>query len=127
MGYNFLIVDDSKTARMMLAKTLKISGIDLGDIFMAADGSQALKMLDDNWVDLVLTDLNMPVMGGVEMIRTMAANGLMESIPVVVISSDASQTRRDDLRSQGIRDYLCKPVRPEHIKDVVKSILEAEK
>jgi len=127
MSYNFLIVDDSKTARMMLAKTLKISGIDLGEVFLAEDGSQALEILKDNWIDLVMTDLHMPVMGGIEMVSTMAENGLINSVPVVVISSDASQTRMDDLRQQGIRDYLCKPVRPERIKSVVEAILEAEK
>ena len=127
MSYNFLIVDDSKTARMMLSKTLRISGIDIGEIFMASDGGQALSLLKDNWIDLVITDLHMPVMGGVEMLHSMAEDGLLESVPVVVVSSDASLTRREDLSRQGIRDYLCKPVRPEQVKSVVEEILELAK
>jgi two-component system, chemotaxis family, chemotaxis protein CheY len=124
MSYNFLIVDDSKTARMMLAKTLRISGIDIGEVFMASDVGQALSLLKDHWIDLVITDLHMPVMGGVEMLHSMAEDGLLESVPVVVVSSDASQTRREDLSRQGIRHYLCKPVRPEQVKSVVEGILE---
>jgi two-component system, chemotaxis family, chemotaxis protein CheY len=125
MSYNFLIVDDSKTARMMLTKTLRISGIEVGEIFLAEDGAQALDILKNNWIDLVMTDLHMPVMGGVEMIHSMAEDGLIETVPVIVISSDASQTRKEDLQKQGIRNYLCKPVRPEHIKSVVEGILGA--
>ncbi len=123
MSYNFLVVDDSKTARLVLAKVLKISGLPLGEIHMAENGSQALALLKENWVDLVLTDLHMPVMSGVEMVAAMAADGLMETVPVIVITSDASQTRMEDLRQQGIRDYLCKPVRPESIKKAIESIL----
>lgn len=127
MSYNVLVVDDSKTARMMLVKTLRISGLQVNEILMAENGARALEILNDHWIDLVLTDLHMPVMNGMEMVEKMAADGLLSSLPVVVITSDASQQRMEELHEYGIRDYLCKPVRPEHVKKVVEDILEAAK
>lgn len=124
MSYNVLVVDDSKTARMMLAKTLRISGLQINEVFMAENGARALEVLRENWIDLVLTDLHMPVMSGMDMIEKMASDGLLSSLPVVVITSDASQQRMQELQGHGIRDYLCKPVRPEHVKKTVEDILK---
>jgi len=124
MSYNVLIVDDSKTARMMLAKTLRISGLQINEVFMAENGARALEILQENWIDLVLTDLHMPVMSGMDMIEKMASDGLLSSLPVVVITSDASQLRMQELQERGVRDYLCKPVRPEHVKKTVEDILK---
>jgi two-component system chemotaxis response regulator CheY len=124
MSYNVLVVDDSKTARMMLAKTLRISGLQINEVFMAENGARALEILQENWIDLVLTDLHMPVMSGMDMIEKMASDGLLSSLPVVVITSDASQLRMQELQERGIRDYLCKPVRPEHVKKTVEDILK---
>ncbi len=125
MSYNVLVVDDSKTARMMLVKTLRVSGLKINEVFTAENGAHALEMLRENWIDLIITDLHMPVMSGMEMVEKMAADGLLSTLPVIVISSDASQQRIDELHGHGIRDYLCKPVRPERVKEVVESILEA--
>jgi two-component system chemotaxis response regulator CheY len=124
MSYNVLVVDDSKTARMMLAKTLRISGLQINEVFMAENGARALEILQENWIDLVLTDLHMPVMSGMDMIEKMASDGLLSSLPVVVITSDASQLRMQELQERGVRDYLCKPVRPEHVKKTVEDILK---
>jgi two-component system chemotaxis response regulator CheY len=124
MSYNVLVVDDSKTARMMLAKTLRISGLQINEVFMAENGARALEVLRENWIDLVLTDLHMPVMSGMDMIEKMASDGLLSSLPVVVITSDASQLRMQELQERGVRDYLCKPVRPEHVKKTVEDILK---
>lgn len=124
MSYNVLVVDDSKTARMMLAKTLRISGLQINEVLMAENGARALEVLREEWIDLVLTDLHMPVMSGMEMVEKMAADGLLSSLPVVVITSDASQQRMKELQGHGIRDYLCKPVRPEHVKKTIENILK---
>ena len=124
MSYNVLVVDDSKTARMMLAKTLRISGLQINEVFMAENGARALEILQEDWIDLVLTDLHMPVMSGMDMIEKMASDGLLSSLPVVVITSDASQLRMQELQERGVRDYLCKPVRPEHVKKTVEDILK---
>ena len=64
VAYNILLVDDSETVRAVLMKTLNLAQIPLGEVFMAGNGREALEILKENWVDLVVTDLNMPEMTG---------------------------------------------------------------
>jgi two-component system, chemotaxis family, chemotaxis protein CheY len=125
MGYNILIVDDSITVRAMIAKALKLSQLPLGEIYQAGNGQEALEALKANWTDLVLTDINMPVMNGLELVRQMAADELLRTVPVVVVSTEGSQARIDELKSHGIRGYLRKPFTPEVLKAEVENILGA--
>ncbi len=119
---NILIVDDSPTIRAMLEKTLSIAGIKTQQCIHAEHGQEALEKLDANWIDLIFLDINMPVMNGVELVQRMAKDGLMESIPVVIISTEGSETRIEQLRKAGITAYLRKPFKPEDIKKVVLDI-----
>lgn len=121
--YNILVVDDSATIRAVVAKTLEIAGIEVGKLFEAGDGSQALEILRDEWIDLVFADINMPVMTGLEMVAKMKDEGLLESVPVVIISTEGSRQRIEELRHQGIRAYLRKPFKPEDVREVVEKIL----
>ncbi len=123
MAYDILIVDDSSTVRRMIAKTLGMTGIDVNELHQAANGQEALDLLADNWVDLVFTDINMPVMDGIELVRQMAADGVLQQMPVVVVSTEGSEARIQELQDLGIRGYLRKPFTPEAIKDVVTEIL----
>ena len=123
MSYNILIVDDSKTVRSMIAKALGIADLPLDQLHQAENGSQALDLLREHWIDLVLTDINMPEMDGMELVRTMSEDQILQGIPVVVISTEGSQERIDELKQRGIRGYLRKPFTPESIKDLVQSIL----
>ncbi|MEW5924079.1 MAG: response regulator [Candidatus Zixiibacteriota bacterium] len=124
MAYNILIVDDSKTIRSMLEKVINLSGVSLGEIKTAGNGKEALDSLKDNWIDLVLTDINMPVMGGMELIRAMAGDSMLKSIPVVVISSDGSTQRIKEVEEFGVSHYLRKPFTPEEVGQVIRTILE---
>jgi two-component system chemotaxis response regulator CheY len=123
MSYNVLVVDDSKTIRAVIIKTLKLAGIDVKEIFEAENGKEALEYLSDNWIDIVLSDLNMPVMTGVEMIDKMAEDGLLRDIPVVIISTDGSSTRIKELKEKGIREYIRKPFTPESVGEVIDRVL----
>jgi two-component system chemotaxis response regulator CheY len=123
MAYNILVVDDSATMRAMIAKTLKMAGLELQELHQAPNGRQALALLQEHWIDLVLTDINMPEMDGVEMVQRMAADGLLRSVPVVVVSTEGSETRIQELRQQGIRGYIRKPFTPEEIKKTVETVL----
>ena len=76
MSYSSLIVDDSAIIRKMIRRALSLSGLDLGDILEAGDGRQALAVLDDHWVDVVLTDIHMPEMDGIELVERMALDPL---------------------------------------------------
>ncbi len=123
MAYNILIVDDSAIVRAVIKKALTISGVDVGELFNAADGQQALEIVANEWVDLVFADINMPVMGGIEMVRRMSEDGLLTTIPVIVVSTEGSATRIEELKAQGVSDYLRKPFTPEQIREVVDKVM----
>lgn len=125
MAYNILLVDDSETVRAVLMKTLKLAQIELGEVFMAGNGKEALKILKANWVDLVVTDLNMPEMTGFELINAMKNDELMKSVPVVVVTTEGSATRIDDLKQKGVKGYVRKPFTPEQIREMISKIMEA--
>lgn len=123
MGYNILVVDDSKTIRAILSKTLRLTGISIGEIFEAGNGQEALECLHGRWIDLVLTDLNMPVMTGTELIEAMVADDLLKNVPVVVISTDGSSTRIEELKAKGVREYIQKPFTPEAVGAIIETLL----
>ena len=123
MAYNILVVDDSDTVRAVIVKTLGLTGVDIGTIHQARDGQEALDLLKDEWVDLVFTDINMPVMTGIELVERMQADSMLETIPVVVVSTEGSKTRIDDLMRKGVHAYIRKPFTPEALKEVVDNVL----
>ena len=123
MAYNILVVDDSKTIRAIVVKILKLTKLEIGQIFEAENGKEALDCLKDNWIDLILSDLNMPVMSGIEMVSEMARDGLLKDIPVIVISTDGSVKRIKELKEKGIREYIRKPFTPESLSEVIDRVL----
>jgi len=123
MGYNVLIADDSMIIRKMIAKTLNISGLDIGEIYFAENGKQALKQLKENWVDIVFADINMPEMNGIKMIEEMCKEDLIKSIPVVIISTERNRERIETLKAMGVKTYLSKPFIPEEFSRTVRELL----
>ncbi len=124
MAYNILIVDDSQTMRRVILKSLTLSGFELGECLEAGNGEEALNVLNSHWIDLILTDLNMPVMNGVEFIHNLKANPAFQGIPVVLITTEGSETRLQELFELGIRDYIQKPFHPETLRDVLTRLME---
>ncbi len=118
MALNILIVDDSSVMRSMIQKTLKIAQIPTGEIVQAGDGKEGLEKLKNHWVDLVLVDINMPVMNGEEMIGHMKADPEMRDIPIIVVSTEGSVTRIERLKRLGIH-FIQKPFSPELLRDSV--------
>jgi two-component system chemotaxis response regulator CheY len=86
--YSVLIVDDSEIIRSVLQKTLNMAKIPLSNVYQAANGREAMDILDNSWIDLVMTDLNMPVMSGFELIDIMHKRNDLNLIPIVVISTE---------------------------------------
>jgi len=123
MSINILVVDDSKTVRAVIEKTLLLSGIEIGNIFHAGNGKEALEVLRKNWIDLLLTDINMPVMNGVELINEMSQDELLKTIPIAIVSTEGSQTRVEELKSKGVKAYLRKPFTPESLKNLIIELL----
>ncbi len=123
MAYNVLIVDDSSVARMVIGKTMLLSNQNIGDIHYATNGKEALDIIKDNWIDIVFADINMPIMNGIELINEMSADSLMNSIPVIVVSTEGSSTRIEELKAKGIKGYIRKPFTPEEISEILKKTL----
>ena len=123
MAYNVLLVDDSATVRAVMAKTLKLAQIDMGDFFTAANGREALEVLRAKWIDLVITDLNMPEMTGAELVDEMTSDEQLKSIPVIVVTTEGSVTRIEDLKQKGVRGYVRKPFTPEQIREMIIKVM----
>lgn len=123
MNYNFLIVDDSETIRAVIKRTLHVTQVPVGKLYEAANGIEALDILHSNWIDLVFADINMPEMNGVEMIEHMSKDGILQTVPVIIVSTEGSQTRIESLRLKGVRGYIRKPFTPEIIRKVVCDVL----
>jgi two-component system, chemotaxis family, chemotaxis protein CheY len=122
-GLTLLIVDDSATMRAMVKRAATLSGVALGEILEAANGQEALDVLGRAKVDAVFTDINMPVMTGVELLRRMAAESKWSHVLRVIISTDASDVRRQEVSDLNVRHYVQKPVRPEAVCDVLSQLV----
>lgn len=125
MAVNVLIVDDSGVMRSMIRKAIELSGLALGEVHQAENGREGLRVLDSSWIDLVLVDINMPVMNGEEMIAAMHAREDFRSIPTVVVSTEGSRTRIARLEKAGVR-FIHKPFSPEKLRDTLKDLLGSE-
>jgi two-component system chemotaxis response regulator CheY len=121
MAYRVLIVDDSPAMRSFVRRIITLSGFELSTCLEASNGQEALDVLDQEWVDAILTDINMPGVDGEEFLRRLSGNEVLRSIPVIVISTDATRKRIDRLMSLGARGYITKPFLPE----VLRAELEA--
>ena len=93
--------------------------LDADQVLEAENGSEALKKLDENHIDLVLADLNMPIMSGMEMIYHMRGSENTKTIPVVIVSTESNTTRVEKLLADGVSDYLHKPFTPEKLKEII--------
>ena len=123
MAYTVLLVDDSDTIREAMVRAFAMAKLPMHEILRASNGADALEVLRTHWVDMVLTDLNMPTMGGEELVKAMKADSEFSDIPVAVVSSDGSKARLDRLKELGIAGFLRKPCRPEVIRDLLHSVL----
>ena len=121
MALNILVVDDSAVMRKMIIKTMGMCGIPIGEIKQAANGKEGLEELGKSWVDIVILDINMPVMNGEEMIDEMQQDSEIKDIPVVVISTEGSSTRIDRLKEKGAM-FIQKPFTPEIIRDTIYEV-----
>jgi two-component system chemotaxis response regulator CheY len=123
MPYNILIVDDSATTRAMVKRIISLCGFDAAGVLEACDGREALDVLGARAIDLVLADLHMPNMGGIEMTQRMMGDPGLRDIPVVIVSADPNANRIDQLKQQGVKGYLAKPFTPERFRDVLGQLL----
>lgn len=118
-----LVVDDSKVMRRMVVRSLELSGLEISEVQEAESGTDALDVLHRMWIDVVLCDVHMPKMSGVELVRRMSEDRLTAGVPVVMVSSDRNQAQIDELHSLGVRGYVIKPFQPEALARTVQQVL----
>lgn len=116
MAFRVLVVDDSPIMRLLIEKTIRISGLSIDSCVTAADGNAALNLLRNQEVDLILTDLNMPGMNGEDLMREVRNHPALQRIPFIVISADATSSRIQGMLALGASGYIVKPFRAEVLK-----------
>ncbi len=121
MAFNVLVVDDSAVMRTMVVRTLKMSGIPLASVHEAANGEDGLRLLGEEWIDLLLLDINMPVMNGEEMLQRVRANPETKDIRVIVVSTEGSETRLAKLQEMGA-SIVHKPFAPTTLRNTILSV-----
>lgn len=129
MPGRLMIVDDSPVMRAFVKRTIAVSGFLATEILEASNGREALDKLRAQTarpaVDLILTDINMPVMDGEQLIGELKADPELRAIPVVVVSTDSTEQRVGALLRLGASDYVRKPFPPERLSEVLSSLLGA--
>jgi two-component system, chemotaxis family, chemotaxis protein CheY len=124
MGYCILLVDDSATTRALIKRAIQMSGLPVSEFLEAGHGKEALEQLRHHAVDLILADLHMPEMNGVELAHAVLANPDMAPVQIAIISAEPSGARLLELRRAGVKGYLRKPCTPESLRDLVVPLME---
>jgi two-component system, chemotaxis family, chemotaxis protein CheY len=118
-----LIVDDSSVMRKIVERSLRQAGVDLEKVSEASNGAEALAVLEGAPVDVILCDINMPVMDGLEFVRKVATLESAKGIPIVMITTEGSESHVVDALSAGARGYIRKPFTPDQVKEHVLPLL----
>ncbi len=118
MALNVLVVDDSSVMRSIVIRTLRLSGLELNEIYQAENGRQGLEELGKHWIDLAFVDINMPVMNGIEMIDAVRQTTGLSDLPIIVVSTESSDTRIEMLKQKGV-GFVHKPFSAETLRATV--------
>jgi two-component system chemotaxis response regulator CheY len=119
-----LVVDDSTTLREFISFILKNAGY---NVVMAENGKDALNRLDglnDAKIDIVITDLNMPVMNGIEFIKEMRGSSMYRSIPVILMTTELHELKKQEAKQAGVSEWINKPFTPRQIRDTIKKFIK---
>ena len=120
-----LIVDDSSVMRKIVERSLRQAGLDQMIVYEAGNGAEGLDLLKSKSVDLILSDINMPSMDGLEFLRQIRAQGLAPGIPVVMITTESSEEHVKQAIMAGARGYIRKPFTAEQVKERVLPLVNA--
>ncbi len=119
MGKRVLIIDDSNTMRKIVTRSLRQAGLDCDAILEAADGAEALALLENEKVDIILSDINMPNMDGIEFLRIKGTIDNIKAIPVVMITTEAGADILTETRALGSVGNIKKPFTPDQVSEVL--------
>jgi two-component system chemotaxis response regulator CheY len=120
---NVLIVDDSSTMRKIVRRTLGQAGINADNILEAGDGSEALSMVSNHSVDLILCDINMPNMNGLEFLDKLVNLEPAKSIPVVMITTEGCENVVETAKTKGAKGFIKKPFTSEQAEQIIRQVV----
>jgi two-component system chemotaxis response regulator CheY len=123
MAFNLLIVDDSNSMRTVVKKIVGLTGLETSQVLEADNGRKALDVLGGNWVDVVILDINMPEMNGLELLQRMNEEPLMKNIPVVMMTTEASEAHMKTAFELGAKGFIRKPFVPEELRKTLLAVL----
>ncbi len=116
-GLRVLIVDDSAVMRKIVDRSLRQAGLEITEVFEAGNGAEALARVQETRVDLILSDINMPTMDGIELVRQLQALENAKGVPIVMVTTEAGESHVVQALSCGARGYIRKPFSPDQIKE----------
>lgn len=122
MAINILVVDDSAVMRSMIIKTIKLCGLDIGDIHEAENGQKGLDQLYNNWIDLLFIDVNMPIMDGMEMLDRVREKAETRDLPILIVSTESNEERIKTIDEKRA-GFVHKPFTPEKLKGKIEEML----
>lgn len=120
MAKTALVVDDSVSMRQMVAFTLKQAGFEVAE---AANGKEAVERFGDSAIHLVITDLNMPIMDGLALIKNLRARARFRFVPILMLTTESHESKRQEGRAAGATGWIVKPFRPERLLEVVAKVV----
>jgi len=123
MAFNLLIVDDSNSMRTVVKKIVGLTGLEVNQILEADNGRRALDVLGGSWVDAVILDINMPEMNGLELLKRMSEEPVMKNIPVVMMTTEASEAHMKTAFELGAKGFIRKPFVPEELRKTLLAVL----
>ena len=118
-----LIVDDSSVMRKIVERSLRQAGVELAEVFQAGNGAEALAVLADNAVELILCDINMPVMDGLEFVKRLPGVEKAKGASVIMITTEGSESHVVQALAAGARGYIRKPFTAEQVRDHILPLL----
>lgn len=120
MSKTIMTVDDSASVRQMVSFTLKGAGY---EVVEACDGKDAVSRLNGSPIHMVITDLNMPNLDGIGLIRAIRANGSCKFLPIIMLTTESQASRKEEGKAAGATGWIVKPFKPEQLLAVVKKVL----
>jgi two-component system chemotaxis response regulator CheY len=123
MAFNLLIVDDSSSMRAVVKNIVGLTGLKTDQLLEANSGRKALDVLGNSWVDVVILDINMPEMNGLELLQRMSEDSFMKNIPVVMMTTEASEVHIKTAYDLGAKGFIRKPFLPEELRKTLLGVL----
>jgi two-component system, chemotaxis family, chemotaxis protein CheY len=123
MPFNVLIVDDSHAMRAVIKKIITISGFPMDNCLEAGNGREAMEVLSKHWIDVIISDINMPEVNGLELLDQLKKSEVLKEIPVIMITTEGSSDRMQEAFNRGAKGFVKKPFLPEDIRKILHQVI----